>query len=81
MVNVVVDLRHQYEIYVAELQTCLLAKRPWRRGARRNGYIRRLRCSDLTFTLYSFVTIIMPPLFLVVFTDEQGTTWEKNFTI
>ena len=80
MVDVVVELRNQYGISVAELQTFLLAKRPWRRGARRNGYIRRLRCSDLTFTVCSFVTIIMPPLFLV-FTDEQGTTWEKNFTI
>ena len=36
------DLRHQYGISVAESQTFLLSKRPGRRGARRNGYIRRL---------------------------------------
>ena len=35
-------LRHQHGISVAEVQTFLLAKRPQRRGARRNGCIRRL---------------------------------------
>ena len=33
-------LRHQYGISVAESQTFLLAKRPQRRGARRNGCFR-----------------------------------------
>ena len=36
--DVNIDLRHQYAISVAESQTFLLAKRPKRRGARRNGY-------------------------------------------
>ena len=40
--NVNIDLRHQYGICVAEAQTSLLAKRSKRRGARRNGCIRRL---------------------------------------
>ena len=40
-----IDLRHQYGISVAESQTFLLAKRPQRRGARRNGCFRRL-CHD-----------------------------------
>ena len=35
-------LRHQYGISVTELQMFLLAKCPWRRGARRNGCFRRL---------------------------------------
>ena len=35
-------LRHRYGISVAELQTFLLAKRPQRRRARRNGCLRRL---------------------------------------
>ena len=35
-------LCHQYGISVAESQTFLLAKRLWRRRARRNGCIRRL---------------------------------------
>ena len=35
-------LRYQYGISVAEEQTFLLAKRPKRRGARRNGCFRRL---------------------------------------
>ena len=35
-------LRHQYEISVAETQTFILAKRPQRRGAWRNGCFRRL---------------------------------------
>ena len=35
-------LRHQYGISVTEFQTFLLAKCPWRRGARRNGCFRRL---------------------------------------
>ena len=37
-----IDLRHQYGISVAESQTFLLAKRPQRRRARRNGCFRRL---------------------------------------
>ena len=40
MVNI--DLRHQYGISVAEAQTFLLARRPKRRGARRNHCIRRV---------------------------------------
>ena len=36
-----IDLRHHYGISVAEAQTFLLAKRPQRRGARRNGCFRR----------------------------------------
>ena len=43
------DLRHQYGISVAESQT--LAKRPWRRGATRNGSIRRLHPLTLNFRL------------------------------
>ena len=35
-------LRHQYGISVAETQTFLLAKRPQRRGARRNGFFGKL---------------------------------------
>ena len=38
-----IDLRHQYGISVAESQTFILAKRPQRRRARRNGCFRRLR--------------------------------------
>ena len=37
-----IGLRHQYGISVAESQTFLLAKRPRRRRARRNGCFRRL---------------------------------------
>ena len=37
-----IDLRHQYGIYVAELQTFLLVKRPQWRRARRNGCFLRL---------------------------------------
>ena len=37
-----IDLRHQYGISAAESQTFLLAKRPRRRRARRNGCFRRL---------------------------------------
>jgi len=37
------DLRHQYGISVAELQTFLRVKRPQRQRARRNGCFRRLR--------------------------------------
>ena len=37
-----IDLRHQYGISVAESQTFLLAKRPQRRRAGRNGCFRRL---------------------------------------
>ena len=37
-----IDLRHQYGISVAETQTFLNAKRPQRRGARRDGCYRRL---------------------------------------
>ena len=40
-----IDLRHQYGISAAESQTFLLAKRPQRRRARRNGCFRTLfRC-------------------------------------
>ena len=42
-INVNIDSRHKYGIYVAESQTFLLAKRPQRRGASRNGCFRRLR--------------------------------------
>ena len=38
-----IGLRHQYGISVAESQTFLLAKRPQRRRARRNGCFRRLK--------------------------------------
>ena len=44
-----IDLHHQYGISVAESQT--LAKRPWQRGARRNGRIRRLHPLTLNFRL------------------------------
>ena len=37
-----IGLRHQYGISAAESQTFLLAKRPRRRRARRNGCFRRL---------------------------------------
>ena len=37
-----IDLRHQYEMSVAESQTYLLAKLPKRRGVTRNGCSRRL---------------------------------------
>ena len=37
-----IDLRHQYEIFVAESQTFLHGKRPQLRRARRNGCFRRL---------------------------------------
>ena len=59
-----IDLRHQYGISVAELQTFLLAKRPQRR-ARRNGCFRRLETKiksnrDLTSNIaiegYDFVS-------------------------
>ena len=42
-INVNIDSLHKYGIYVAESQTFLLAKRPQRRGASRNGCFRRLR--------------------------------------
>ena len=51
-----IDLRHQYGISVAESQT--LAKRPWRRGARRNGSIRRLH--PLTFNFRLLDTRLYP---------------------
>ena len=38
-----IDLGHQYRIPVAEAQTFPLAKRPWWRGARRNGFIRQTK--------------------------------------
>ena len=41
-INSVQILRHQYGISAAESQTFLLAKRPRRRRARRNGCFRRL---------------------------------------
>ena len=44
-----IDLRHQYGIKVAESQTFLRAKRPKRRGARWNGWIRRIAGSPLPF--------------------------------
>ena len=37
-----VDLRHQYGISVTEAQASLMAKRPWRREAMRDGCIPRL---------------------------------------
>ena len=37
-----IDLRHQYEMSVAESQTYLLAKLPKRRGVTRNGCSHRL---------------------------------------
>ena len=45
-----IDLRHQYEISVAESQTFLLGKRPLRRRARRNGCFRVLGFSLKDFT-------------------------------
>ena len=39
-----IDLRHQYGIYVTETETFLLAKRPERRGVKRNGCFCRLAC-------------------------------------
>ena len=42
-----IDLRHQYGISVAESQTFLLAKRPQRRRARRNGCFRMLAFSAI----------------------------------
>ena len=50
-------LRHQYGIFVAESQTFLLAKRPQRRGARRNGFFLRL-CS---FLCYGFPKRLLMP--------------------
>ena len=44
-----IDLRHQYGIKVAESQTFLRAKRPKRRGARWNGWIRRIAGWPLAF--------------------------------
>ena len=39
-----IDLRHQYGMYVVETQTFPLAKRPERRGMKRNGCFCRLAC-------------------------------------
>ena len=48
-----IGLHHQYGISVAESQTFLLAKRPQRRRARRNGSFRRLVISrDRKFSTY-----------------------------
>ena len=44
-----IDLRHQYGIKVAESQTFLRAKRAKRRGARWNGWIRRIAGWPLAF--------------------------------
>ena len=46
-----IDLRRQYGISVAKSQTFLLAKRPQRRRARRNGCFRRL-LSLLSISVY-----------------------------
>ena len=58
-------LRHQHGISVAEAHTFLLAKHPQRRGARRNGCIRRLGWWKLPLTeanLYLIVIHFFPLL-------------------
>ena len=59
-----IGLRHQYRISAAESQMFLLAKRPRRRRARRNGCFRRLHlaqaetsCFDSSGFDTNFITI------------------------
>ena len=54
-----IDLRHQYGISVAESQTFLLAKRPQRRGARRNGCFRRLVSSQNNYKVNRIYSVLV----------------------
>ena len=68
-----IDLRHQYGIYVAESQTFLLAKRPQRWRARRNGCFCRLG-SDMS-SVWNFCVCFSDIILRGLVVASQNVGW------